>query len=139
MIVQSESLHSKEKREVGYCCSVSVPTRKLIIVLLGAVGRVSMVTNCVVKRGRDITDACCESLNLEFVTKRMIVQSESLHSKEEREVGYCCSVSVPTRKLIIVLLGAVGRVSMVTNCVVKRGRDITDACCESLNLEFVTK
>ncbi|GFS88406.1 hypothetical protein NPIL_89781 [Nephila pilipes] len=76
----------------------------------------------------------------EKVDRKTIVQSKSLHSRKEgKEVGCCCDVSVPTRELRKVLLGAEGRVAMVTNCAVKGGREIADACCDGLNFEFFIK
>ncbi|GFS29391.1 hypothetical protein NPIL_586551 [Nephila pilipes] len=65
MMVQSESLPSREKgKEIGCCYGVYVPTRELQKVLLGADGKVSMVTNSVEKGGREIPDACCDSWNI---------------------------------------------------------------------------
>ncbi|GFS33913.1 hypothetical protein NPIL_129071 [Nephila pilipes] len=75
----------------------------------------------------------------EKVGRRMIVQSEQLpSSEEEKEVGCCFGVSV-LYLLRKVLLGAVGRVAMMTNCVVKGGRKISDACCDGSNFEFFMK
>ncbi|GFT04586.1 hypothetical protein NPIL_526481 [Nephila pilipes] len=77
----------------------------------------------------------------EKVDRRMIVQSESLPSREEgREVGCCWGLSViPTRELQKVLLGVNRKIAMMTNCVVKGGREIADASYDVWNFEFFMK
>ncbi|GFU23448.1 hypothetical protein NPIL_64121 [Nephila pilipes] len=76
----------------------------------------------------------------EKVGRRMIVQLQYFPSREDwKDIGSCCAVYVPNRELLEVLLGADVRVAMLTNCVVKGGIEMADACCDGLNFDFFMK
>ncbi|GFT22828.1 hypothetical protein NPIL_274661 [Nephila pilipes] len=106
MIVQSESLPSREEgRKDGCCCGVSVPSRELRKVLLGAYGTAAMVTNCVVKGGREIADACYDGLNFEFFMKKYPFNEEmrvckELYSAQFEEERDWILQKYPNRRLI---------------------------------------